>query len=129
MRMRKNNVKTLWDNQQTALCGWIVSESTVIAEMVGGAGCDGVVVDLQHGASGTHRRRAAAPGGCQHAGPGPQTGSRSPHAYRRAAVGPGIYARQACRLRPAPRAGGTYLHTLPHAALARRVADGCGRLR
>lgn len=52
--MRKNNIKTKWANNETALCGWIATESVVLAEMVGAAGVDGVVVDLQHGASDVH---------------------------------------------------------------------------
>ncbi len=52
--MRKNNVKTKWDNNETALCGWIATESTVLAETVGVAGVDAVAVDLQHGASDVH---------------------------------------------------------------------------
>lgn len=52
--MRKNNVATLWAENKTALCGWIATESTVLAETVGVAGFDAVVVDLQHGASDVH---------------------------------------------------------------------------
>ena len=52
--MRKNNVKTLWAEDKTALCGWVVTESTVLAEMLGASGFDAVVVDLQHGASDVH---------------------------------------------------------------------------
>ena len=52
--MRRNNVKTLWAEDKTAFCGWIATESTVLAETLGVAGFDAVVVDLQHGASDVH---------------------------------------------------------------------------
>ena len=52
--MRKNNVKTCWAEGKAALCGWIATESPVLAETVGVSGVDAVVVDLQHGASDVH---------------------------------------------------------------------------
>lgn len=52
--MRDSRVKTLWAQGKTAFCGWIATESTVIAETVGASGFDAVVVDLQHGASDVH---------------------------------------------------------------------------
>ena len=52
--MRQNNVKTLWDKGETALCGWIATESVVLAETLGVSGFDAVVIDLQHGASDVH---------------------------------------------------------------------------
>ena len=53
-KMRRNKVKEIWAKNETALCGWIATESTVLAEMVGASSCDAVVVDLQHGASDIH---------------------------------------------------------------------------
>ena len=52
--MRKNQVKELWSQNKTAFCGWIATESPVIAETLGVAGFDAVVVDLQHGAADIH---------------------------------------------------------------------------
>lgn len=52
--MRQNNVKTLWEKGETALCGWIATESVVLAETLGVSGFDAVVIDLQHGASDVH---------------------------------------------------------------------------
>ena len=52
--MRANNVKAKWQKNETALCGWIATESTVMAETVGVSGVDAVVVDLQHGAADVH---------------------------------------------------------------------------
>ena len=52
--MRQNNVKALWAEDKTAFCGWIATESTVLAETLGASGFDAVVVDLQHGASDVH---------------------------------------------------------------------------
>ena len=40
--MRKNNVKTCWAQGKAALCGWIATESPVLADDP-----DAVVVDLQ----------------------------------------------------------------------------------
>jgi len=56
--MRPNKVKTIWQEGGTALCGWIATESTVMAEMIGASGVDAVVVDLQHGASDLHNLMA-----------------------------------------------------------------------
>ena len=47
--MRQNNVKALWAEDKTAFCGWIATESTVLAETLGASGFDAVVVDLQTG--------------------------------------------------------------------------------
>lgn len=52
--MRQNNVKALWAEGKTALCGWLATESAVLAETLGVSGFDAVVVDLQHGAADIH---------------------------------------------------------------------------
>ena len=52
--MRLNKVKKLWAEDKTALCGWVATESAVLAETLGQAGFDAVVVDLQHGAADIH---------------------------------------------------------------------------
>lgn len=52
--MRKNQVKELWAQNKTAFCGWMATESPVMAETLGVAGFDAVVVDLQHGAADIH---------------------------------------------------------------------------
>lgn len=52
--MRSNKVKDIWKEGGTALCGWIASESPLLAETIGVSGVDAVVVDLQHGASDMH---------------------------------------------------------------------------
>ena len=52
--MRSNKVKDIWQDGGTALCGWMASESPLLAETIGVSGVDAVVVDLQHGASDMH---------------------------------------------------------------------------
>ena len=47
--MRPNTVKTLWSQNKTVVCGWVGSDSTLIAEMYGHSGMEAVLVDMQHG--------------------------------------------------------------------------------
>ena len=47
--MRPNTVKTLWSQNKTVICGWVGSDSTLIAEMYGHSGMEAVLIDMQHG--------------------------------------------------------------------------------
>ncbi|MGC6536011.1 MAG: HpcH/HpaI aldolase family protein [Candidatus Puniceispirillaceae bacterium] len=52
--MRNNKIRTLWAEKKTALCGWMATDSTLLAETIGVSGVDAVTVDLQHGAADLH---------------------------------------------------------------------------
>ena len=47
--MRANKIQTIWDENQTVICGWMNTESPYIAEMMGVKGMDAVCLDMQHG--------------------------------------------------------------------------------
>ena len=47
--MRANTVKVLWAQNKTVICGWVSADSPLLAEIMGNAGLDAIVVDMQHG--------------------------------------------------------------------------------
>ena len=47
--MRKNRLKEIWRNNETAFCGWLHIPNTWSAEVMASADWDCVTVDLQHG--------------------------------------------------------------------------------
>lgn len=47
--MRPNMVKNLWAENKPVICGWVNSDSTLIAEIYGHSGMHAVLVDMQHG--------------------------------------------------------------------------------
>lgn len=47
--MRPNNVKKLWSQNKPVICGWIDTDSSLIAEMYGQSGMEAVLIDMQHG--------------------------------------------------------------------------------
>jgi 2-keto-3-deoxy-L-rhamnonate aldolase RhmA len=48
-RVKKNRVRELWQQGQPAVEGWCSTGNPYIAEMMGHAGFDAVVIDWQHG--------------------------------------------------------------------------------
>lgn len=47
--MRANKIQTIWNANQSVICGWMNTESPYIAEMMGVKGMDAVCLDMQHG--------------------------------------------------------------------------------
>jgi 4-hydroxy-2-oxoheptanedioate aldolase len=46
-----NRVRARWEAGEPAIAAWMNSDSTLIAQILGGSGVDAVVVDLQHGSA------------------------------------------------------------------------------
>jgi 2-keto-3-deoxy-L-rhamnonate aldolase RhmA len=66
-RVKKNRVRELWKQGKPAVQGWCATGNPYIAEMMGHAGFDAVVLDWQHGV-GVSQESVVA---CHHgAGPG-----------------------------------------------------------
>ncbi|RIH87894.1 HpcH/HpaI aldolase family protein [Calidithermus roseus] len=47
--MRENRVRTLWEHDQTAVCGWLHLPDAYSAEVMARAGWDALTIDLEHG--------------------------------------------------------------------------------
>lgn len=47
--MRENRVRTLWEHDQTAVCGWLHLPDAYSAEVMAKAGWDALTIDLEHG--------------------------------------------------------------------------------
>ncbi|RMF77330.1 MAG: 2,4-dihydroxyhept-2-ene-1,7-dioic acid aldolase, partial [Chloroflexi bacterium] len=50
--MRENTVKTLWQNGEAAINGWLHIPSTWSAEVMAHQGWDSLTIDMQHGMTG-----------------------------------------------------------------------------
>lgn len=50
--MKKNNLKTVWDNGQTVINGWLHTPNTWTTEIMANQGWDSLTVDMQHGLMG-----------------------------------------------------------------------------
>jgi 4-hydroxy-2-oxoheptanedioate aldolase len=47
--MRENRLRTLWQNRQVAVNGWLAVPSAFSAEVMAHQGWDTLTIDLQHG--------------------------------------------------------------------------------
>ena len=47
--MRKNKLKSLWNEGKPATAGWISSGNTYITEVMAQSGYDALIIDMQHG--------------------------------------------------------------------------------
>ena len=52
--MRKNKLKSLWNEGKPAIAGWISSGNTYITEVMAQSGYDALIIDMQHGMGITH---------------------------------------------------------------------------
>ena len=50
--MKKNTLKTIWENGQTVINGWLHTPNTWTAEVMANQGWDSLTIDMQHGLMG-----------------------------------------------------------------------------
>ncbi len=43
-----NRIRSLWNDNQSAICGWLQIPATLHAEALASYGWDGLIIDLQH---------------------------------------------------------------------------------